>query len=78
MYQYQLVRSSSLYKQIEAEFVDITENHLEYWSDNKNQLYEIDALYASTFHKTRNKDLYRPKRSGIEKILQVIIKIYIR
>ena len=77
MDKYQLLNSSSLFDKIEAEFSDITKYHLEYWSDNKNQLYEVEALYALTFDKTNNEDLYRPKRSGIEKILQVIINNYV-
>ena len=72
MNQLKFLSSSSFLEEIEGQFKDIAKNHLEYWSDNKNQLYEIDTFYTSTFGKTNNGGLYRPKRSGIEKILQVI------
>lgn len=72
MNQYSISNSSSLHKAIEADFIDITRKHLEYWN-GKFDRSDYEKLYAQPIF---SEAAYltpqsRLKRSGIQKILQV-------
>ena len=71
-------KTNSLQEAIEADFLEITRNHLEFWKENINLLdigdYSSQPRYYRDYPFIQR---MRIKRSGLQKILQVdtIIKV---
>ena len=70
---YILMDQSILMEIIEAEFLDITVAHLQFWNNTKRQEYNYDASYVEMFDKKARETSSRQRRSGIENILQVLV-----
>ena len=72
MNQHQILLTSSLRNAIESDFQDITRKHLEFWKENIDLLDKEKLLSQPVSSETYHlKPLFRPKRSGLKKILQV-------
>ena len=76
-------QTKSLQEAIEADFLQITRNHLEFWKENINLLdigdYSPQPRYYRDYPSIQR---MRIKRSGLQKILQVdtivkVIKAYL-
>ena len=64
------VSSSALFRSIEADFIELTNKHLEFW-DNKEELHILSQITPERNGRDLNQKVSRPKRGGIEKIIQV-------
>ena len=72
MNQHQPLMSSSLHDAIEADFLDISRKHLQFWNENIHLLDKDKLSSQSTSHETHHFiHQFRSKRSGLQKILQV-------
>ena len=64
------VSSSALFQSIEADFIELTNTHLEFWND-KEELHILSQITPERNGRYLEQKVSRPKRGGIEKILQV-------
>ena len=64
------VSSSALFRSIEADFIELTNKHLEFW-DNKEELHILSQITPERNGRQPEQKISRPKRGGIEKIIQV-------
>ena len=64
------VSSSALFRSIEADFIELTNKHLEFWN-GKEELHILDQITPERNGRDLEQKVSRPKRGGIEKILQV-------
>ena len=72
MNHHQILLTSSLRDAIESDFQDITRRHLQFWKENIDLLDKEKLLSQPIFPEEHPlKPLFRPKRSGLQKILQV-------
>lgn len=73
MNQHQTLLTSSLRDAIEADFLDITRKHLRFWNENIHLLDKDKLSSQSTSHEANHFiHQFRSKRSGLQKILQVL------
>ena len=66
------VSSSALFRSIEADFIELTNKHLEFW-DNKEELHILSQITPERNGRDIEQKVSRPKRGGIEKIIQVYL-----
>ena len=71
MDKYQLINPSTLMEAIEVDFLDISNNHLQFWSKRRNLQREFNTKLDAKIHENVQGNVLREKRSGLEKILQV-------
>ena len=73
MNHHQTLMSSSLRDAIEADFLDISRKHLQFWNENIHLL-DKDRLssQSTSYEKNYFNHQFRSKRSGLQKILQVL------
>ena len=64
------VSSSALFRSIEADFTELTNKHLEFWNGNE-ELHILDQITPEQNFRDLKPKVSRPKRGGIEKIIQV-------
>ena len=64
------VSSSALFRSIEADFIELTNKHLDFWND-KEELNILSQITPEQNGRDIDRKLSRPKRGGIEKIIQV-------
>ena len=64
------VSSSALFRSIEADFKEVTNKHLEFWN-GKEELHILSQFTPERNGRYLRQKISRPKRGGIEKIIQV-------
>ena len=64
------VTSSALFRSIEADFIELTNKHLEFWN-GKEELDILSQITPERNGRDLEQKVSRPKRGGIEKIIQV-------
>ena len=64
------VGSSALFRSIEADFIELTNKHLEFWND-KEELHILSQIIPERDGRDLQQKVSRSKREGIERILQV-------
>lgn len=64
------VSSSALFRSIEADFTKLTNKHLEFWN-GEEELHILDQITPEQNGRDLEQKVSRPKRGGIEKIIQV-------
>ena len=64
------VSSSALFRSIEADFTELTNKHLEFWN-GKEELDILSQITPERNGRDLEQKVSRPKRGGIEKIIQV-------
>ena len=64
------VGSSALFRSIEADFIELTNKHLEFWN-GQEELNILSQITPERNGRYLRQKVSRPKRGGIEKIIQV-------
>ena len=64
------VSSSALFQSIETDFIELTKQHLEFWN-GKEESYILSQIPPAQNGRALEQKVSRPKRGGIEKIIQV-------
>ena len=64
------VSSSALFRSIEADFTGLTNKHLEFWN-GQEELHMLSHITPERNGRDLEQKVSRPKRGGIEKIIQV-------
>ena len=64
------VSSSALFQSIEADFIELTNTHLEFWN-GKEEFHILSQVTPEQNGMDIERKVSRPKRGGIEKIIQV-------
>ena len=64
------VSSSALFRSIEADFIELTNKHLEFWN-GKDERHILSHITPEQNGRDLGQKVYRTKRGGIEKIIQV-------
>ena len=64
------VSSSALFRSIEADFIELTNKHIEFWN-GKEALHILSHITPERNGRDLDQKVSRPKRGGIEKIIQV-------
>ena len=65
------VSLSALFQSIEADFTELTNKHLEFWGNGKEELHILSQFTPERNGRYSRQKVSRPKRGGIEKIIQV-------